>query len=335
MTARHVVDPPEGPKSCITKVRVNGQWVVVQNWAWWYNAKPSDGRIVDLAVLKLKRRVDAYILRPRGRPAPIGTNLAAVGHPLGNQLSVNQGRLIARKRVNGIPVMLVNLLGAEGASGSAFVDNQGRVVGLLQIGIGTGVDLFGQHTSGSVTGLDLSSWWGNGKQWLCKSYPDGGIPMCGGTTRTPPPPAPAPPPPAPPPPAPAPPPVVTRVDAGNYQGTTNTGDAMYFEITTDRKIVNVRFNDFREDCDGPIYLINGFNVGPYPWHINDDGSFLIEYDATGTIDATIPSTGHVRISGSINGSVVTGTAVRSTKFTDHDRTYTCGGTRTWTAARLS
>ncbi len=217
MTARHVVDPPEGRQACITKVRVKGQWIVVADWNWWYNNKPADGRIVDLAVMKLNHRVDAYLFRIRGRPAPIGTNLAALGHPLGNQLSVTQGKLVARKRYQGIPLIFVRLLGAEGASGSAYVDNDGKVVGLLQFGLGAEAgDILGQHTAGVVGGLDLNSWWGNGKKWLCKNYPDGGIPMCG---------APSAPPPSSPPPAQPPSPPPTPTGTASFLDTTGEAGA--------------------------------------------------------------------------------------------------------------
>jgi hypothetical protein len=177
MTARHVVDPPEGPKPCNVKVRIGSRWIRVQTWHWWYNRRPADGRIVDLAVLKLAQRVDAYLFNIRPTKVPLGTNLAMVGHPLGNGVSVTQGRLIARNRYQGVPLILVNLLGAEGASGSAFLDGEGNVVGVLQAGIG-GKDFFGQRTSGAIVGLDLNAWWGNGKRYLCRAYPSGGIPMC-------------------------------------------------------------------------------------------------------------------------------------------------------------
>jgi len=204
MTARHVVDPPEGPKLCRIRVRVKGQWVGVASWNWWYSQRPSDGRLVDLAALKLDRRVDAHLFRIRPTPVPLGTNLAMVGHPLGNKLSITQGRLLGRKRISGVPRILVNLLGAEGASGSAFLDDQGNVVGVLQQGLG-GKDVFGQATSGAIVGLDLNSWWGNGKRYLCRAYPNGGIPMCGARPKPARPPAapPTAPPTATPPPAPS------------------------------------------------------------------------------------------------------------------------------------
>jgi hypothetical protein len=190
VTARHVMQAPGERAACRTRVRAAGQWIGVQAWNWWRDRGDRGGRTVDLAILKLRRRVpDAHLFTIRATPVRIGTNLAALGHPLGNQLSVTQGRLVARRRVSGVPIMFVKLLGAEGASGSAFVDNAGNAVGLLQLGFG-GKDVLGQRTSGLTAGLDLSSWWGSGRRDLCRAYPDGGIPMCGPKT---PPPATAPP----------------------------------------------------------------------------------------------------------------------------------------------
>lgn len=192
MTARHVVDPKGGPRVCRTDVRVKGRWIEVEAWSWWFSSRPSDGRVVDLAVLKLAERVDAHLFQIRSQPVPLGTNVATIGHPLGNQLSVTQGRLILRKRIGGVPIIAVRLLGAEGGSGSPFVDNDGKVVGILQSGLGS-EDVLGQRTSGVIVGLDLNSWWGSGKRALCRSYPDGGIPMCGASSK----PRPSPPPPPP------------------------------------------------------------------------------------------------------------------------------------------
>ncbi len=104
------------------------------------------------------------------------------GYPLGNQLSLNQGKIIWRGKVRGAPLLAVRMLGAEGASGAPFIDDAGRVVGILQVGLGS-KDVLGQHTAGVVEGLDLARWWGpRARLDLCRSYPKGGIAGCQPTT---------------------------------------------------------------------------------------------------------------------------------------------------------
>jgi hypothetical protein len=94
-----------------------------------------------------------------------------IGHPLGNRISLNQGKVLRRVRLGRVPLVAVRMLGAEGASGSSFVDDQGRVVGLLQLGLGS-KDVLGQRTSGLVLGIDLSMWWGaRARRDLCRAYP--------------------------------------------------------------------------------------------------------------------------------------------------------------------
>ena len=39
--------------------------------------------------------------------------------------------------LNGAPILAVRMLGAEGASGAPFIDDSGRVVGILQLGLGS------------------------------------------------------------------------------------------------------------------------------------------------------------------------------------------------------
>src|SRR5262245_18256604 len=89
----------------------------------------------------------------------MGPNISAIGHALGKRLSLNQGKLVARGRLAGAPLMEIRMLGAEGGSGSPFIDDKGRVVGILQIGLGAR-DVFGQRTAGVLLGLDLVRWWG-------------------------------------------------------------------------------------------------------------------------------------------------------------------------------
>jgi hypothetical protein len=178
MTARHVVDPPGGGKACHVRVHVDGTWIPADRWVWWYNRSFQNGRTTDVATLKLAAPSSGHVFSIRRTRAPLGTNLAMVGHPLGHSVSLTQGRIIARRVVEGVPLIFVNLLGAEGASGSAFVDGKADVVGILQQGLG-GKDVLGERTAGVVLGIDLSAIWTRSfERAVCHAYPRGGILTC-------------------------------------------------------------------------------------------------------------------------------------------------------------
>lgn len=186
MTARHVLQG-----SCRVRVTVGGERFTGQRWAYWSSGR-STGTTEDLATLKLDRASSGYVFRVRPSSPPAGTNLGMVGYPLGNRLSLNQGKIIWRGKHAGAPFLAVKMLGAEGASGSPFIDDRGRVVGILQIGLGS-EDVLGQRTAGVLVGLDLVRWWGpRARLDLCRSYPNGGIAGCNGSTASPPSPAPSP-----------------------------------------------------------------------------------------------------------------------------------------------
>lgn len=194
MTARHVVEPSgaEAKLACHVKVRLDGHWVAATRIAWWYGRTDPTGRATDLATLKLAVSANPSdtIFDFRNTSAPAGTNLAMIGHPLGTDISLTQGKLLGRVRYHTVPLMLIRMLGAAGSSGSPIVDNGGHVVGVLQLGLG------GAETSGLVEGIDLPSWWGSGHKillTLCRAYPKGGVPGCSTTTKPPPPPPPPPP----------------------------------------------------------------------------------------------------------------------------------------------
>jgi Trypsin-like peptidase domain len=201
MTARHVVNPSgaEAGDACKVKVQVDGHWVAAKRVSWWYRSADPTGRETDLATLKLAKPANPldYIFTFRDASPRVGTNLSIIGHPLGLGLSLTQGTLVLKHHFNGVPMLFIRLLGAQGSSGSPIVDNTGSVVGVLQLGFGGG------ETSGLMAGVDLSSWWGNGHkvaQTLCHAYPNGGIANC--TSPTPPTAPPTPTPTPPPPPAP-------------------------------------------------------------------------------------------------------------------------------------
>jgi len=168
-------------------VRVGGENFVVKRWVAWYGGGASPSA-ADLATLKLDHAASGFVFRVRASRVAPGTNLGMVGYPLGNRLSLNQGKMFWRGKKGGAPLLAVRMLGAEGASGSPFIDDNGRVVGILQIGLGS-EDVFGQRTSGVLVGLDLVRWWGpRARLDLCRAYPNGGIAGCPGAGPAPPPP---------------------------------------------------------------------------------------------------------------------------------------------------
>jgi hypothetical protein len=204
MTARHVIKG-----ACRVKVATGNHWIEGKNWAYWHGRGKSDDANVDIATIRLTSPAPGHVFSIRTSSASVGMNLTALGHPLGNNLSITQGRVLAKGHQFGIPMLAVRLLGAQGASGAPLFDDAGVVAGILQIGLGE-PDFLGQRTSGLVLGIDLPSWWVTARKDLCRVYPSGGIPSCGAASPKPPvpPPAPPPEPPAPPPPPtpPAPPP---------------------------------------------------------------------------------------------------------------------------------
>jgi S1-C subfamily serine protease len=166
MTARHVV------KGCRnTRIHTSkGEWIRVRSIIPWSEADRSD---IDVATLRLARDASGWVFHLRPNQAPIGVNVAAIGHPLGADIAVTQGKILLRTHRQ----VFVRLLGAEGASGSPFVDNAGNVIAILQQGYGS-ADAIGQRTAGVVSGYDFSSRWAAWRRALCKAYPYGGVADC-------------------------------------------------------------------------------------------------------------------------------------------------------------
>jgi hypothetical protein len=186
MTARHVIRG-----ACHVKVLVDGGWMNVNGWTSWFKRGRGDINSADVATIRLHGNASGHVFTIRSWSPGIGANLAEIGHPLGNALSITQGKIVAKVKLGGVPLLAVRLLGAEGASGAPLLDNKGNVVGVLQQGLG-GTDILGQRTSGLILGIDLASWWPNVRRDLCRAYPNGGIAGCPGSSPGPPAPAPAP-----------------------------------------------------------------------------------------------------------------------------------------------
>lgn len=282
MTARHVVDPPGALKRrvCRVKVRVDGRWVAVLRTNWWYKRSDPSGRGTDLATLKLAQPAspDDYVFGIRDSSPPLGTNLSMIGYPLANGLSMTQGTLLLKRTWAGVPMLVIRLLGAEGASGSPVVDDAGQLVGVLQLGFGSS-DILGQRTSGVIAGIDVASWWGSGnaaERNLCRAYPNGGVPGCGAPAPTP---APSPEPPAsPPPPAPAPtpPPPPPTSSWPPYGFTLWAGDGTY-----DPGTLAVQYAG--SSCTAGAYAVGCWGVNAVAENGCNSGLFVsvVVYDSNG------------------------------------------------------
>jgi len=181
MTARHVIRG-----ACRVKVLVDGTWMRSSGITSWYTRGRGDVNTADVATIKLPSNTSGHAFTIRSWSAGVGTNLSVLGHPLGNGISLSQGHVIRKLQLAGIPMLAVRLLGAEGESGSPLVDDNGNVVGILQLGLGS-KDLLGQRTSGLILGIDLPSWWSRVRQNLCHAYPNGGIQGCASKPPPPPP----------------------------------------------------------------------------------------------------------------------------------------------------
>ncbi len=190
MTARHVIHG-----ACKVKVFIDGHWIRVKSSISWFTRGRGDVDTADVTTMKLATDSDGHVFAIRTWSAGVGKNVAALGHPLGNRISLNQGTVVQKGHIGTVPMLAVRMLAAEGGSGSPIVDDKGKVVGILQIGLG-GKDIFGQRTSGAILGIDLPSWWPTAKRNLCKVYRYGGITGCPSRPSTNPSPAPTPPPPA-------------------------------------------------------------------------------------------------------------------------------------------
>ena len=148
---------------------------------------------------------------------------------------------------------------------------------------------------------------------------------------------PKPPPPAPPqPPAPPPPPPPVAVTPGPYQGQINQSNFMYFDVLQSRTVSNWRTNEIPEECEGGGILRGGFwAIYPTPVPIGNDGSFLIDWEGTATVEGLDgPAKFHVTITGRIEGSTASGTVRSSSEFDFEGERYRCNsGELRWAANR--
>ena len=106
MTARHVI-----VGACRARIRVGGETFFAKRAVSWHGGGASTSA-ADVATLKLDHASDGFVFRVRSTRVPLGTNLGMVGYPLGNRLSLNQGRRSGAGKENGAPLLAVRMLGA-------------------------------------------------------------------------------------------------------------------------------------------------------------------------------------------------------------------------------
>jgi hypothetical protein len=132
-----------------------------------------------------------------------------------------------------------------------------------------------------------------------------------------------------PPPIPQPPPV-TPVTAGPYKGLLE-GNFLFFDVTSDRMLVNFRSNYIEEDCDQGGYVYGAVDWGSVQIPIAADATF----SGTATLQdhvEDVPATFVDQLSGRFDGTNVSGTYTGTSEFDWKGLHYKCtSGTKTWTA----
>jgi hypothetical protein len=129
MTAQHVLRG-----ACSIRAIVGNRSYQGSKVFRWYS-DVSSVSATDLATFRLDRRSPGYVFDFARRTPKPRTTVAIAGHPLGNPLSLHQGRMIGTGKVSGVPTIAVWMVAAQGASGSPFLDPRGDVIGILQRGV--------------------------------------------------------------------------------------------------------------------------------------------------------------------------------------------------------
>ncbi len=315
MTAREVIESVRGCR--VVHVLLSGKAYRGERIIYWPTGGKRDDAVADVATLKLSSNAPGFVFSFARRTPTLSTTIAVVGYPPGKPLSINQGPLVAARRVDGIPVAAVKLLAGGGTSGSAFLDPAGDAVGIAQKGLAPGP---GKETAtprkGVVWGVNLVRWWGPAvARDLCRAYPNGGTPGC-----------------KPPPPPPA--------VAGKYAGTTTQNAKVTFEVLPGGTALKDFFiSSVTLFCQPPDVVL-------FPESSNDflpnktasiaaDGSFLITARADGTPYDDVRYQSETRVTGRFSGQGASGGFnLDLTRTIPGEPVATCTAPNvTWTASR--
>jgi len=131
-----------------------------------------------------------------------------------------------------------------------------------------------------------------------------------------------------------PPPTAAPVTAGSYQGQTQNGNYVFFNVTSGREVTAFRVNDLPDACAEGGELTGGVNFGDSTFTIGSDGSFA----AQGNGDATPQGDGithwEVKLNGNFGSATAsTGTYSESIVYSFQGSLYHCSsGVISWSAA---
>lgn len=177
MTARPVLHG-----ACTAKVLADGTWHRARSWRSWYRSSRRGVDAAAVATIRLRDTATGHVFGIRSRSAAVGTSVSALERGPGSNVTLLPGRVTGKGRLDGMPTLAFRPGGGGAARGSAVVDGNANLVGIVQ----TGRRRSGA-TARSIVAVDLPSWWSTAQRSLCAQYPAGGIPGCGGTPTSPPP----------------------------------------------------------------------------------------------------------------------------------------------------
>jgi Calx-beta domain len=129
------------------------------------------------------------------------------------------------------------------------------------------------------------------------------------------------------------------VTPGSYQGSTQNGNYVFFTVTGDRTITNLRLNDLSETCEGGGRITGGSNFGTNVFHIGADGLFSAEgtwsgSDKQGDIEWT---NWYAKVTGTFdNPTSVSGTITEKYELNYKGEHFRCSsGEIRWSATRTA